>query len=148
MQFKHLVTPSKGVIVLPAVYHFDFSHNPVESGWGWVRASDLLIAVNYNRFLRGGKELTANGVTREYPEVFSKNNSMTVVCHDGCLGGGGNPEEWFDGCVQYDQYIPARIATDLLRLVKATNPRLEAQANDLEDGVDRQNERNLRNGTL
>ena len=117
--FTHLITPAKGVIVMPAVYRFDFTGFPVQSGWGWLLASDLLTAVNYNRWLKGKNALTANGISREYSEVFLRNNSLATVSHYGHIGGGGSPEEWFDYCVQHAEYIPARIGTDLLRLVKA-----------------------------
>lgn len=118
-QFNHLVSPAKGVIAKPAVWHFDFPGYPIESGWGWIRASDLLVALNFNRFKAGESPLTANGVTREYPEVFTKQTSLTTVSHSGHLGGGGSPAEWFDDCVQHDTYIPGRIGTDLLRLARA-----------------------------
>jgi hypothetical protein len=109
-------------IAMPAIYRFNIEQFPMESGWGWVYAQDLLAAVRCNHWLQGDSEaqyLTANQVQHRYSQAFILDKILTRIDALGILARGGDKDEWFHNSVQHGEFIPARIATDLLKLVKA-----------------------------
>lgn len=110
--------PAKPRLLMPAIYRFELAYHPLESSLNWVLASEILIAINYSRYLEGKTQLTAKEVIHEYPKIFLTKNVLSTINHTGELGCYvGTFEECFDRAVQHSDYIPVHM-TELLSLIK------------------------------